>query len=223
MLFFDRREFLKVLYEQIQYRDRIHLEKRVQRIEQSSEGVTVYTQDGTIYQGDVLIGADGIHSKVRAEMKRLADISVPAYFPPGEDDKVPCYFKCSYGIAQHVSGWLEGEQGFTVGDGKSFLVVSGPAQRLYWFLFVKLPATKRGKDIPKYTSKDEIAFVEEHRDLKIKENLTFGQVYAKKLSSVLTPLHEMVYEKWFFERILLIGDSAHKVRKRLLLFVIFVC
>ena len=214
MLFFNRQWFLKVLYDQLKHKDCIYLRSRVDRIKPIEGGIQVTTKDDRSYTGDILIGADGIHSIVRQEMRRIADATDPRYFEPGEEDKVPCYYQCSFGIAQHVDGWPGGEQCFTAGRRKLFLVVSGPGGRVYWFLFVKLPVVKYGKQIPKYSREDEARFVKEHESLKIKENLTFGQVYAKRLTSTLTPLHEVVYKKWFFGRIFLIGDSAHKVSPR---------
>ncbi|CAK4032108.1 FAD binding domain [Lecanosticta acicola] len=208
MLFFDRKSFLKTLHDQLKHKSRIRLSKRVQRVVQTPSGVEVHTTDNaTPIKGTILLGTDGVHSTVRNQMRQLAP---PSYFPADEEEKVPCYYKCSFGIAQHVEGWTAGEQGFTTGDGKSFLVVSGPNGRCYWFLFVRLPDVKRGKQIPRYTAEDEAAFVRENRKLKIKENLEFGQVYAKRISSALTPLHETVYQKWFYGRILLVGDSVHK-------------
>jgi hypothetical protein len=47
----------------------------------------------------------------------------------------------------------------------------------------------------------------------ITDKVTFGQIYAKKLTSTLTPLHEYVLEKWYFDRMILIGDSVHKVSR----------
>lgn len=211
MLFFNRQWFLKVLYDQLKHKDRIHLKCRVDRVKPIEGGIQVTTKDGQSFTGTILIGADGIHSNVRKEMRRIADVTDPRYFEPGEEDNVPCYYQCSYGIAQHVEGWPGGEQCFTAGRKKSFLVVSGPGGRVYWFLFVKLPVVKYGKEIPKYSKADEEQFVKKHGSLKIKEELTFSQVYAKRLTSTLTPLHEVVYKKWFFDRIFLMGDSAHKV------------
>ncbi|KAJ5888522.1 hypothetical protein N7495_008563 [Penicillium taxi] len=46
-------------------RESIHLGKRLVRAEASKNGVSVFFEDGTSAQGDVLIGADGIRSKVR--------------------------------------------------------------------------------------------------------------------------------------------------------------
>ena len=214
MLFFNRQWFLKVLYDQLKHKDRIHLKCRLDRVKPIEGGIEVTTKDGQTFTGDILIGADGIHSNVRKEMRRIADATDPRYFEPGEEDNVPCYYQCSYGIAQHVEGWPGGEQCFTAGRKKSFLVISGPGGRVYWFLFVKLPVVKYGKEIPRYSKEDEEQFVKEHGSLKIKEELTFGQVYARRLTSTLTPLHEVVYKKWFFDRIFLMGDSAHKVSLR---------
>ncbi|KAL2222392.1 monooxygenase [Thermoascus aurantiacus ATCC 26904] len=44
----------------------IHLNKRVTGAKVSADKVTLYFADGTSAEGDVLVGADGIHSKVRA-------------------------------------------------------------------------------------------------------------------------------------------------------------
>ncbi|KAF4626260.1 hypothetical protein G7Y89_g11898 [Cudoniella acicularis] len=214
MLFSNRQWFLKVLYDQLKNKDCIQLKSRVDHIKSIEGGIQVTTNDGKSYEGDFVLGADGIHSNVRQEMRRIADVTNPKYFEPGEEDTVPCYYQYSYGIAQHVDSWPGREQCFTAGRGKSFVVVSGPGDRCYWFLFIKLPVVKHGTEIPKYSKEDEARFVEEHASLKIKENLNFGQVYAKRLTSTLTPLHEIVYKKWVFNRIFLVGDSAHKVNSR---------
>ena len=100
----------------------------------------------------------------------------------------------------------------TVGTGHSQLVISGPGNRIYWFFFSRLPETKYGKDIPRSNQEMEAEFVDKYKHAPITKTLTFGQLYAKRLITTLTPLHEYVHEKWFFKRILMMGDSAHKVR-----------
>ncbi|KAF3025504.1 hypothetical protein E8E14_007727 [Neopestalotiopsis sp. 37M] len=210
MLFFDRQWLLKVLYDCVQQKDRILVNQRVETIKPTETGVEVLTASGQTFTGDVVIGADGIHSTVRREMRRIAEATRPGYFRADEEDKVPCHYKCSFGIAKEVEGWPKSEQCFTLGRGKSFLVASGPENRCYWFLFVKLPEPLYGKNIPRYSREDEAQFIKDNGSLQITEELTFAQVFAKRETSALTALHEVTYDKWFLDRMLLIGDSAHK-------------
>lgn len=46
----------------------IKLNKRVEIIEHTVNGVRVLIIDGTIEEGDIVIGADGVHSIVRSQM-----------------------------------------------------------------------------------------------------------------------------------------------------------
>jgi salicylate hydroxylase len=49
-------------------RTQYRLNAHVDRFEQDRDGVTIFLSDGTTASGDVLIGADGIHSVIRAQM-----------------------------------------------------------------------------------------------------------------------------------------------------------
>lgn len=159
----------------------------------------------------MVVGADGVYSAVRHEMHRIGNELAPGYFPVNEESRVPCYFLCSFGIAQDVPGWVQGEICTVIGKEKSNFVLSGGNGRLYWIFFKRMPQVKYGKDIPKCTKEMEAEFLEEHGDTPVTTQVTFRQIVSKRLFSTLTPLHEFVYQKWFFKRIVTIGDSAHKV------------
>lgn len=210
-LFFDRQDLLQILYENLQHKDRVLVRKAVSGVDLATDGVSVTCTDGSVYSGSIVVGADGVNSAVRDIMRGLANKLEPGYFDPDEHLQVPCFYRCSFGIAQNVPNWPRGDQQMVLGDNKSQLVVPGPHNKVYWFLFDRLPETKRGPDIPRFTRDEEAELVKVNYNLPITENITFGDVYKHKISSALTPLHEVVFKKWHFHRIITIGDSAHKV------------
>lgn len=75
---------LQKLYDNLQQKDKVILQKRVTQLEHTKDGVRVVTQDGSFYEGDMIVGADGVYSTVRKQMHRLAHASSPAYF--GKDE-----------------------------------------------------------------------------------------------------------------------------------------
>lgn len=95
--------------------------------------------------------------------------------------------------------------------GYSYLVIGGPQNRVYWFLFVDMGKTYYGPEPPSFTKEDEEALANQHLNDKIVEGRTFRDLYSTKISSVLTSLPEYVFKKWHFRRIMTIGDAAHKV------------
>ncbi|KAI0168937.1 FAD binding domain protein [Hypoxylon sp. FL1284] len=208
--FFSRTWFLEALYEKLRRKDKILLGKRVAGIVHGQDDVKVTTKDGQVYTGAAVVGCDGIYSVVRAEMARIANESRPGTFDEKEEESIPCYYQCSFGTAQGIEQWGKRDISFTMGDGSSFLVGCGPEGQVFWFFTVKLPEVKYGRDIPRYTKEDDERFLKKYAHLKIKKDLTFGQLVAKRITSTLTPLHEVVMKKWFYKRIVLIGDSCHK-------------
>lgn len=75
---------LQVLYENIRDKTKILTKKRVEKVEMTDDGVAVTTSDKSSYKGDILVGADGIHSSVRGEMWRIANEMSPGWISPDE-------------------------------------------------------------------------------------------------------------------------------------------
>ena len=63
---------LEVLYSHIIDKSKLLVQKRVTTVQYGEGYVEVITTDGSRYHGDILVGADGTHSRVREEMVRLA-------------------------------------------------------------------------------------------------------------------------------------------------------
>lgn len=52
---------------------KLHLGKRVTAMEQTEEGVMIQTSDGQIYEGEILVGADGAYSSIRQNLYERLD------------------------------------------------------------------------------------------------------------------------------------------------------
>lgn len=219
---------LQVLYDNIKDKSKVMVNKRVQRVDMTDNGVTVLAQDGSIYKGDILVGADGIHSAVRGEMWRIADELSPGWISPkagaGESGQswsffniltlfadVPCDYGCVFGISQPCDGIEPGASNSVFRKHESYIINGGPGGRVYWFYFFKLPQRLYDDDIPKYTNEDMKRILDQRQDDNITPNLKFKTVLERRLTSVLVPLQEHTFKQWYFKRIITIGDSAHKV------------
>jgi 2-polyprenyl-6-methoxyphenol hydroxylase-like FAD-dependent oxidoreductase len=58
-------------------KDKVLVKKKVTAVEYSVTGVTVKCDDGSSYDGHVLVGADGVNSNTREELWRLAHSTKP--------------------------------------------------------------------------------------------------------------------------------------------------
>lgn len=76
---------LQALFQNINDKSKIRTNKKVVDITLHASSVEARTKDGDMFTGDILVGADGIHSSVRKEMWRLANAMEPGYIPQSED------------------------------------------------------------------------------------------------------------------------------------------
>ncbi|KAI7779534.1 hypothetical protein LA080_000723 [Diaporthe eres] len=207
-IFIDRQMLLQVLYDNLVHKDKVFTKKRVTNVDIVDGGVHVRTEDGDSFEGDIIVGADGIHSAVRDEMWRIGHQLSPGYFPPDEHSSNTKYI---FGISKRPKGMPDLTQQTCAYAGRSYLIIHAPMNRTYWFLFKAVEKTLRGKDIPKYSKEQMEDLAQEHVDDKICETVTFGALYGNRIMSTLVPLEEYVFEKWHYKRIITIGDACHKI------------
>ncbi|PCD38655.1 hypothetical protein AU210_007122 [Fusarium oxysporum f. sp. radicis-cucumerinum] len=210
VVFVERQTLLRTLYDNMQNKHKVLLQKRFVKLEYSDDKVVVTTQDGCTYEGDALVGADGMHSPVRKEMHRLAHKLSPGYFDKDEYSLVPCLYKCIWGISHPTPSIESGSIHVVMGKDHSYSLFTG-REKLYWFLYVKNASTMHGKQVPRYTADDEQQLAEQYFEDRFSETVTFGDVYKNKMVASLTPLHEYQWKRWHFGRIMTIGDACHKV------------
>ena len=77
VVFLDRQIVLRTLFQRLEDPSKVVLNRRVVKVDHTETGVTVYCDGGEVYTGDVIIAADGVHSFIRTEMRRYADLENP--------------------------------------------------------------------------------------------------------------------------------------------------
>jgi FAD dependent monooxygenase len=80
----DRQKVLEVLFQSYPTRSNIMTNKRVTEVRLGADSASVLTDDGDVFEADLIVGADGVHSHIRSEMWRLADTMDPGWISHSE-------------------------------------------------------------------------------------------------------------------------------------------
>nr|Q9C447.1 RecName: Full=FAD-dependent monooxygenase paxM; AltName: Full=Paxilline synthesis protein M [Penicillium paxilli]AAK11530.1 PaxM [Penicillium paxilli] len=209
--FLDRQKMLEILYKGYPDPSKIRLGQRVTSIESLDDGVLITTTTGHVYRGDLLVGADGVHSIVRREIWKARGIARRVSKIKQDSSKLTVEFRCIFGISSAMPGLKLGEQVNALFDGLTIVTIHGKDGRIYWFVIQKLGKKYVYPDSPRYTSHETSIAAEEIRDVKFYENITFGELWDKRETSSMTALEENTFKVWHHGRCVLLGDSVHKM------------
>lgn len=77
----ERTQLLEILYTTLPDKSKVFTSKDVVTITPYSAKVSVATAAGEVFEGDLVVGADGVHSLTRREMWRVADLEQPGRIP----------------------------------------------------------------------------------------------------------------------------------------------
>ncbi|KAL4877357.1 hypothetical protein BJY04DRAFT_198250 [Aspergillus karnatakaensis] len=207
MIWFERSTVLQAMYDQISDKSKLLPQKRVETIRQLEESVEVVTVDGSTYRGDLVIGADGTHSRVRQEMVRQAtELGVGEEYGDGH---IATTYACLFGVCPIIPELPSGFLGFGLNKHFSLLVGTGAPNKTYFALAQNLGKSLRNDEVPRFTEEDKQRLVQEHWHDKITPSLTLGDLYKCHQRVIHTPLREGIHKKWHLGRIMTIGDASH--------------
>ncbi|GAQ35582.1 hypothetical protein AtubIFM55763_004477 [Aspergillus tubingensis] len=179
-----------------QYPDqsKILTNQRVAAIRPVGSRVNVITETGVTYTGDLVVGADGVHSKVRSEMWRIADTVRPGWVTELEKSRLE--------VADQVNAFH---------DNLTFIILVGKNKRAFWFVLKKMDQRYTYPDNPRFSAEYTAQTCEKLAHLHLTKDLTFRQVWDSRVLAAMTPLEENIFQTWYLNRIVCIGDSVHKM------------
>ncbi|KAJ5729120.1 uncharacterized protein N7483_003628 [Penicillium malachiteum] len=209
-LWCDRGTVLQAMYDQIEDKSKILVDKKVDVIQQTDSEVEVTTADGSVYRGDIIVGADGVHSRVRQEIAHHA-----SKMGLGEEytaESVPSTYSCLFGISGKMEGLPEATLDYVLNKKFSYIIGTGPANRTYWGLMKNLGQTFHGSEIPRFGEKDKEEMIKEHWNDKIAPGVSVSDLYNNRLRPLfMAPMREYTYKRWHSGRMMMIGDAAHQM------------
>ena len=198
------------MYENLKDQSKIKLQKRISKVDHNKNEVIVLCEDGTAVSGDVLVGCDGVHSKVRHELWRLSHLQEPDAIDPSDKELLFAEYNCLFGISTKTDGLPDGEMGVNHTPGFSTMIIGGKG-KVYWFVFKRMDKVYKVPNIPRYTKQDADTFAESIQDTPITRDVKFSDIWKNRVSYTLVPTEEAQLKRWSWGRIACVGDGVHKM------------
>lgn len=190
--------------------EKVFTNKKLGSIKTHGAGVTVACTDGSVYNGSIVVGADGVHSTTRHLMREAALKEDPLRRDWDAEEPFPATYQLLFGAFPTPS---EAGQGYDVqAKDKAIMYLSG-SKRSWFFLYKKLP--KPTSEPPRYTDADIQAVAAEFAEFPLTEKVKVKDVWPTMLGAGLTNLGEGIAKHWSLGRTVLVGDACHKLTTHL--------
>ncbi|KAF9906864.1 hypothetical protein EC991_000228 [Linnemannia zychae] len=211
---------------------KIHFSKRVLSIVEEDEKVHIQTADNSIYEGDIVVGADGAYSAVRQRM--YESLKQAGKLPKSDQEDLPFHCTCLVGqtkvvdlnefpeIKEDMSPFfntMSGDKPFT------WVVFATRQSTITWMVLHHLDkVSSKAAEEQRFRESDNAewgplaaqAMCDETRHFPLPigtKNFTMGDIYdwtpKEQISKVM--LEEKVFQTWYSGRRVLLGDACHKL------------
>jgi 2-polyprenyl-6-methoxyphenol hydroxylase-like FAD-dependent oxidoreductase len=174
------------------YGCRVQYEKRATGISSLNAGQRVHFDDGSFADGDFIVGADGIHSKIRSNVD-------PALSPPTDNGQVIVFGKSSLLGVPYCPG------AFSMLYGKNgFFGYSAVNDEALWFAHVP--------ELPDCSRQSSSAIRSWVGGVYCEDSTPASQIILQSKDIHVSRILEMTpLRNWWREDIVLLGDAAHAV------------
>ncbi|KAF9201536.1 hypothetical protein BGZ49_008231 [Haplosporangium sp. Z 27] len=196
--------------------------KKVLRTKEENDKVTVHCSDNTVYECDILIGADGAYSAVRQNMYR--ELEEEGKLPSRDREEFSIGYITMVGVANPPNPEkypeLKDDRAhfrLLIGDRDTTSYAStAPNNQICWGLQFQLPSSNAKEQ--QFRNSE---WGPEAVEATIKEYENFPCAYGGTMKDIFdaTPrnliskvfLEEKIFQSWYHGRSVLLGDACHKI------------
>ncbi|EHK18341.1 uncharacterized protein TRIVIDRAFT_204498 [Trichoderma virens Gv29-8] len=209
---------LSCIYNQVADKSRIRAQTGVISFTETDDGIEVVTDKGETIKGDILLGADGIHSTIRnlmADKIASTDPIASKEMQSGFTSNYHCIFATSRNAKESAGGkpfLPDGAVHNVYYSGFSGVIAAGVPGLVFWFLFVKSDRATQTPNTPRFTEEETEATIAKYGDYAVGPGYTFKDLWESRVRANMLPLEEGVLKpKWNSGgRVALMGDAVHK-------------
>ena len=202
---------VKFLYESLsdETRSCVLLNKRVTDLEVQEDGVKVSCDDGSVYEGAIVIGADGVRSRVRLLSRAIEAGKRPEDLPRDVQNPHTVTYKLCFGSVPILPGLDSNRRYDAVSDGFCGQMITG-TDRAWFGLYEKLDEPT--SEHTRYTEADRTAILERRGHFYLAPGWTAKDVHAHKIGDTgMIDIEEGLTDRWFSDRVVLVGDAVRKL------------
>lgn len=213
---FHRRELVQVLLDELPAEvraARLLTNKKVCEIVPDATGVTVRCEDGTVERGSMVLGVDGVHSKVRSMMRALAVAGGVAAEELNPERPFRAEYRCLWGTCPRPAACPRNFNAEAHGPERSLMLMTAVDQA-WFFLYEQLdaPADAARRD---YGERDREELAARFADMHVVPGLTVADVWPTRTACGMADQLEGVLPRWHLPaaaggRVVLAGDAAHR-------------
>lgn len=132
----------------------------------------------------------------------LTEVSIPAF---------TVQYACIFGISTALPGLKIGEHINSYSNGLCVITFHGKDGRIFWFILVKLKQRFQYPHTPRFSPDDAATFCEKLSTVRVWGNICVADLWKNKELASMTAVEEGLLQTWHFDRVVLLGDSVHKV------------
>ncbi|KAL1888213.1 hypothetical protein Sste5346_009687 [Sporothrix stenoceras] len=185
---------------------RIFTSKKVISIETHADGVQVHCDDGSIEKSSIVVGCDGAYSRVRGIMQDLR-LKASGHVC-GSEMPIKAEYQALVGYLNRIPQMQPGTIWEVRGNKTSFQVFM--QEDVGWFLAYKR-LTVPVSQSTQYSDDDVSAFADSVMDHPVGEGLLFRDLWDVRKWTRMLNIEEGLVSEWHHDRIVLLGDSIHKM------------